>query len=256
MTLTRFLTAYVFNPLTLWLTRQRLAQGLPGLSGHNTTIGAFVYLLMFPLLATMFLSGLWHGAGYGFVIWGMIHGFYLTVNHAWRVIRPRLWSDRHSYERAMYPVGWLLTFTAVAVAMVFFRSPTVAAATDLMKGLVGQNGVALPQGIYDHLGPLSGWLHSAGVTGVSSELWGGQEFRRMVMWIFVLMLIALACPNTLQILARYEPALGVKPRATGGVGLRAIEWNTSLAWTAGISVIAVISILSIQGKSEFLYWQF
>jgi hypothetical protein len=81
-------------------------------------------------------------------------------------------------------------------------------------------------------------------------LWGGQE------WIFVCLFIALACPNTLQILARYEPALGVKPRAPGGVSLSAIEWNTSLAWTVGISAIAVISIFFIGGKSEFLYWQF
>jgi hypothetical protein len=256
MTLTRFLTAYIFNPLTLWMTRYRLAKGLPGLSGRNATIGAFVYVLMFPLLVTMFLSGLWHGAGYGFVIWGVIHGFYLTVNHAWRLIRPQLWSDRLTYERVMHPLGWSLTFIAVAVAMVFFRSATITSATDLMKGLIGQNGVALPQAIYDHLGPLAGWLHRAGVASVSSELWSGQEFRRMVMWIFALMFIALVCPNTLQILARYEPALGVRPRGSAGVGLKAVEWNTSLAWTVGVSAITVISILSIRGKSEFLYWQF
>jgi alginate O-acetyltransferase complex protein AlgI len=256
MTLTRFLTAYVFNPLMLWMTRYRLAKGAPGLSARNTTIGAFVYLLMFPLLVTMFLSGLWHGAGYGFVIWGVIHGVYLTINHAWRVIRPQFWPDRHSYERVMNPVGWLLTFVAVAVAMVFFRSPTVKLAADFMKGLIGQNGVALPQTIYEHLGPLSSWLHRVGVTSVSSELWNAHEFGTMVMWIFVLMFIALACPNTLQILARYEPALGVRPRVPTGGGLKSAEWNTSLAWTVGISAIAVISILSIHGKSEFLYWQF
>jgi hypothetical protein len=78
----------------------------------------------------------------------------------------------------------------------------------------------------------------------------------MVMWIFALMFIALACPNTLQILARYEPALGVRPRVSADVGLKAAEWNTSLAWTVGISAITVISILSIREKSEFLYWQF
>jgi alginate O-acetyltransferase complex protein AlgI len=256
MTLTRFLTAYVFNPLTLWMTRRRLAKRLPGLSGHNTTIGAFIYLLMFPLLVTMFLSGLWHGAGYGFVIWGVIHGFYLTINHAWRAIRPRLWSDRLSYERVMNPVGWLLTFLAVAVAMIFFRSPTIMSAVDLVRGLIGQNGVALPQVIYNHLGPLAGLLHHAGVASVSPELWSGKDFGWMVMWIFALMFIALACPNTLQILDRYEPALGVKTRLPDTGVLKALRWNTSLGWTIGISAITVISMLSISGKSEFLYWQF
>ena len=38
--------------------------------------------------------------------------------------------------------------------------------------------------------------------------------------------------------------------------LKATEWSTSVAWTIGISAITVISILSLGGKSEFLYWQF
>ena len=255
MTLTRFLTAYIFNPLTLWLTRRRLAKGHRGLAGPNTTIGAFCYLLMFPVLVTMFISGLWHGAGYGFVIWGLIYGFYLTINHAWRLIRPRLWPDRLSYERIMRFVGGILTFVAVAAAMVFFRSPTITSAADVLKGLIGRNGTALPQAIYDHLGPLAAWLHHAGVASVAPELWSGQEFGRMVMWIFASMFIALACPNTLQILGRYEPALGVKPSATdfaGGI----IEWNPSLPWAIAVSIVAACGILFLGGPSEFLYWQF
>jgi alginate O-acetyltransferase complex protein AlgI len=256
MTLTRFLTAYIYNPLTLWLTRRRLAKGLPGFGGGKTTIGAFVYLLMLPLLLTMCVSGLWHGAGYGFIVWGLLHGLYLTINHAWRVLRPRLWSDKASYERLMQPVGQVLTFTLVAAAMVFFRSPTITSAIDLIKGLIGQNGVELPQEIYDHLGPLAGWLHRVGVASVSPALWSGQEFGRMIGWIFALMLIALACPNTLQILARYEPALGVTPLTAGMAGRRSIEWNTSLPWAIGVSIVAAIGVLSLGGPSEFLYWQF
>jgi alginate O-acetyltransferase complex protein AlgI len=255
VTLTRFLTAYIYNPLTLWLTRRRLAKGRPGLAGHNTTIGAFAYLLMFPILLTMLVSGLWHGAGYGFIVWGLLHGLYLTINHAWRLVRPKLWSDRPSYERFMQPLGRVLTFTSVAVSMVFFRSPTITSAIDVMKGLIGQNGVALPQAIYDHLGPLAGWLHRAGVASVGPELWSGKEFGTMVMWIFGLMLIALAFPNTLQILARYEPALGVKPHTTDFAG-RPIEWNASLPWAIGVSIVAATAMLSLGGPSEFLYWQF
>ena len=256
MTLTRFLTAYIYNPLTLWLTRRRLSKGRPGLSAHNPTLGAFFYLLMFPLLLTMFVSGLWHGAGYGFIIWGVLHGFYLTINHAWRLIRPRLWSDTPSYQRFMKPVGGLLTFTAVVVAMILFRSPTLTSAVDLMKGLVAHNGVALPQAIYDHLGPLTGWFHRLGVTTMNSEIWGGQEFGKAVMWIFTCLFIALACPNTQQILAPYEPALGVTPDGRKFVGGRVIEWSASLPWAIGVSIVAALGVLSLGGPSEFLYWQF
>jgi alginate O-acetyltransferase complex protein AlgI len=139
---------------------------------------------------------------------------------------------------------------------VFFRSPTIASAADLMKGLIGHYGVALPQGIYDHLGPLAGWLHRLGVTSVNSELWTAHEFRRSVMWILASLLIALGCPNTLQILARYEPALGVTPSASEFAGSRIIEWNASVPWAIIVSVAGAIAILSLGGPSEFLYWQF
>jgi alginate O-acetyltransferase complex protein AlgI len=256
MTLTRFLTAYIFNPLTLWLTRRRAARGRPGIVGAKTTFGAFAYLLMFPILLTMLVSGLWHGAGYGFIVWGLIHGLYLTINHAWRLVRPRFWADRTSYERFMRLPGLTLTFVSVAAAMVFFRSPTLTSAIHLVKGLVGLNGLALPQGIYDHLGLLAVWLHRAGVASVSPEIWSGREFGTMVMWIISLMVIVLAFPNTLQLLARYEPALGIKPPNTAVTGGRHIEWNASLAWAIGVSVLLAIGVASIGGYSEFIYWQF
>src|SRR5271170_1185767 len=123
MTLTRFLTAYIYNPLTLWLTRRRAAKGLPGFGGRNKSLGAFIELLMFPILLTMLVSGIWHGAGYTFIVWGVLHGVFLTVNHAWRLVGPKLWRDRSSYERFMRPAGFIITFSCVAASMVIFRSP-------------------------------------------------------------------------------------------------------------------------------------
>src|SRR5215208_4014345 len=42
------------------------------------------------LMATMLLGGLWHGAGWTFVLWGGLHGAYLVVNHLWRELKTRL----------------------------------------------------------------------------------------------------------------------------------------------------------------------
>jgi alginate O-acetyltransferase complex protein AlgI len=255
MTLTRFLTAYIYNPLVLWLTRRRLTKKKPGIGGRDTTLGAFVVLLMFPMIVTMFISGLWHGAGYGFVVWGLIHGFYLTINHGWRVVAGRLWQDRRSYDRVMQPAGLILTFVSVTTAMVFFRSPTMASAIDLVRGIIGLNGIALPEALFDRLGPMAGILGRAGVSAVS---WNAQDFVKTAMWISVLMFVALACPNTLQILANHEPALGIKPQpATFGIGrITLVEWRASLPWAIAMSVIAGIAIFSTGGPSEFLYWQF
>jgi len=253
MTLTRFLTAYIYNPLVLWLTRRRLAKGLSAFSGRNTTAGAFFFLLMFPTVMTMFISGLWHGAGYGFIVWGLLHGCYLTINHGWRVVAGRFWQDRRSYVLIMEPVGLILTFISVATAMVLFRSTTMASAVDLVKGVFGLNGIGLPQTLFDHLGPLGERLRAA---GVMAESWSLQDFAKTVIWISFLMFIALSCPNTLQILAHYEPALGVTPQSAKRQAGSLMQWSTSLPWAVMVSAVAAIAIVSMGGPSEFLYWQF
>ena len=255
MTLTRFLTAYVYNPMVLSLTRRRLAAGKPGFSGRNTTGGAFVSLLMVPTVITMFVSGLWHGAGYGFIVWGLLHGLYISINHGWRVVAIRWWPDKRRYERVMKPTGLVLTFIVVTATMVFFRAPTIASAVVLVAGMIGLNGISLPVGSIGHLRPLAGVFHSIGVL---AEPWTGQEFLKTAMWISVLLFVALACPNTLQILGRFEPALWMRPPSRGlaiaGIEIR--SWDPSFLWAFALSAIAATAIVSIAGPSEFLYWNF
>ncbi len=106
MTLTRFLTAYIYNPMVLSLTRRRLAKGRSGFRRSQSYVGAFVSLWV-PLISTMFISGLWHGAGYGFIILGLLHGVYLVINHGWRVYAAHRWRAHAAYARTMKPVGWV-----------------------------------------------------------------------------------------------------------------------------------------------------
>jgi len=254
MTLSRFLTAYVYNPLALWLTRRRLARGLAGVGGRKTTIGAFVKLLMFPTILTMLVSGTWHGAGYLFMLWGLLHGVFLTINHGWRLLRPTVWPDKRSYARVSGPLGWALTFAGVAASMVVFRSPTLTAARGLLRGMSGTNGLALPTPVYDYLGPATRWLHQAGVV---QGLGDGIAFNILAFWTAGLAVVAFCCPNTLQILARHEPSLGWGGQSGEVVGLRStLTWRASLAWATVVSILTVIGVLRLGGHSEFLYWQF
>jgi D-alanyl-lipoteichoic acid acyltransferase DltB (MBOAT superfamily) len=254
MTLTRFLTAYVYNPLALALTRRRMARGLPGFSGKNTTSGAFLSLLVFPTLVTMFVSGVWHGAGYLFILWGLLHGVYLAINHAWRLLASRRWPDRARYERIMRPVGWVLTFSSVTASMILFRAPTVHAAELLLNGMIGGRGVVLPAALYDQLGHLPAWVQSADSTQV---LGNAVDFKHLLRVLLASGGIAIACPNTLQLLSRYEPALGFRTGWTiPGFGGRSVQWRPTLVWALLMSLVAVVSVLHLGGKSEFLYWQF
>lgn len=231
MTLTRFLTAYIYNPLALWLTRRRAARGHSDFAGRPRGVGAFIELLAFPTLLTMLVSGIWHGAGYTFIVWGLIHGVYLTVNHAWRLVGPKLWRDKAQYARFMGPAGFIITFTCVAASMVVFRAPDLKTATDVLQGMLGLHGLGL-QGLRDI----------------------GR--RTLALWIAAPGFLALLGPNTLELLSPHEPALGWKPASQRIPGKTGLIWEPSLAWALAISAVAAVGILNLGGQSEFLYWQF
>jgi hypothetical protein len=121
--------------------------------------------------------------------------------------------------------------------------------------MLGLNGVALPVMLYDHIGHLPGWVHRAEAKSMGFGASG--VFQMLTIWILVLLFIALALPNTLQVLSQYEPALGVKPIPSDeGFRARAIAWKASVAWAIGVAVIAAIGVFHLGGNSEFLYWQF
>lgn len=250
--LTRFLTAYIFNPLLLATSRRRMEKNLPMIAGAKTTAGAFFSLLVVPTVVTMFLSGIWHGAGFQFIIFGVLHGIYLCINHAWRMVRPALWPDARSYNRFMTPIGWFVTFIAVVAAQVFFRSPSVGSALTMLQGMIGWHGVGLPAAILAHLGSLGEKLQTIGVAADASS---DSNFLLFADRIAVLFFIAMVPPNTLQMLARYEPALGIRPHPDSRSTVR-ITWQPSFSWALAMSVLSIAAILSLGQLSTFLYWQF
>ena len=88
---------------------------------------------VFAALVVMLLGGLWHGAGWTFVIWGAMHGVYLAVH--------RVWSARYSMPRLL---GVAITFPAVLFAWVMFRAASVSDAVTIWKTMLGLNDLILP----------------------------------------------------------------------------------------------------------------
>jgi D-alanyl-lipoteichoic acid acyltransferase DltB (MBOAT superfamily) len=253
VTLTRFLTAYLYMPMTLAMMRRRVASGKPVPGARGMGVSAFVSMLVVPTILTMLVSGVWHGAGYTFILWGLLHGVLLCINHAWRSVRPSIWRDTASYRRRMAPVAFLLTFLSVVFAMVLFRAPSVAGAVMLWKGMIGSYGATLPQAVLLRLGPVGSVLQAL---GVQSAWTSGSFLLTAAARIAVLLFIALALPNTLELLAAYEPALGVKPAKTPGWLLSLAAWQPNGTWAVGLACVALAGILSLGGLHEFIYWQF
>lgn len=260
ITLTRFLTAYVYTPMVMSLTRKRMDRGLPIIGRKRPTTGAFLILLAWPTVFTMFLSGFWHGAGYTFLAWGVLHGVYLTVNHAWRQWRPK-W-DKAAYERIMKPAGFVITFVAVVAGMVLFRAATIDAAWRILRGMAGLEGFSIPVAILNRSGSLGHWLQGIGLTG---DLTSGVAFSAALVWIIVLFLIVTTMPNSLEIMQRHQPAMYFEPKsrqaspphaASGAAAgpAMALAWNTR--WACLIATLFVVGALGLSRPSEFLYWQF
>jgi alginate O-acetyltransferase complex protein AlgI len=224
MTLSRFLRDYLYIPL--------------GGNRHGT---ARRYS---NLAATMVLGGLWHGAGWTYVIWGGLHGMYLIIHQAWQQLRG---------PRPQPPGPWvrggsiLLTFIAVVFAWVFFRAPTAAQALDMVRAMVGGMGLTLPQAWHDSLAVL-GNISPALLHG--GEVAALQDHR--LLWIGAGLLWVWFAPNTQRVMQRFEPALDVRPDPVP----HSWEWRPNGWWAVASALLLTSALLNLTQISDFLYFQF
>lgn len=123
ITLSTWLRDYIFLPTAYVGSRRVDELGLPRRRGEllNHAVASVV---------TMLLAGLWHGAGWGFVLWGGAHGVALATHRVWRG------SGRRS--RRMPPwVGRAFTFVFVSLCWVPFRAASLKDAACVYTGLLG-----------------------------------------------------------------------------------------------------------------------
>jgi len=209
------------------------------------------------LMITMLLGGLWHGAGWTFVIWGGLHGVYLMINHGWHVIKKNLfhWQSESS-SMASVILGRIITFIAIVVAWVLFRADSLDGALVMYKAMFGINGISLPVSFQPYLVFLGdSIIESLNISyrgmfyhNVFGEVYSG------CLSILCLLLIAWFAPNTLEWMKKENPALGLERMLVkGDVKL---QWNASPAFAVLTAMIAVYSLMGISGESEFLYFRF
>ena len=250
MTLTRYLTAYLYNPIALAVARRRAMRGLPVGRKATATVGGFASLTLFPTMMTMGLAGIWHGAGSQFLIFGLLHGMYLTINHAWRQFKPvrQHAAVKGSFgDRAANAAYVLITFIAVVVALLFFRAASTQDAFALIKGMLGLRGVGDLAAIAY---PLQAWsdahLAVGNVLRTFVERWGQGLLTA------ALLLIVWFAPNSNQIMAQYSPALEGPDVSKS----RFLRWRPSPLWAAVFVVMLFYCLLHLTKTARFLYFQF
>jgi alginate O-acetyltransferase complex protein AlgI len=191
------------------------------------------------LMATMVLGGLWHGAGWNFVVWGALHGAYLVINHAWRHL-----TGAHESRGLARIASVGLTFVVVVIAWVPFRSADFATTQTMLMGMAGMNGVSIPAAFAPYL---SRWI---GDVVMFEGFQPGGSLRDAIMWMGMGLPIIWLLPNTQQWLARFAPAWD------------AVSSHSRLAWqptrrhAVVVGTILAFSLLNLNRVSEFLYFQF
>lgn len=126
ITLNRWLFDYIFTPMT-------------------TSRGFFRGRISLALFVTFLASGLWHGAAWTFILWGLIHAAAMIAQHNWDVYYRSLcrrdrkfvaWRKSTAYSLC----AWLLTMVVFVVSMVPFRSPDIAATGDFFAAMLASQG--------------------------------------------------------------------------------------------------------------------
>lgn len=199
------------------------------------------------LMATMVLGGLWHGAGWTFVIWGTLHGLYLVINHSWQGLRVWLGFSSEKYSAIGRLFSIAITFTAVVFAWVFFRAPDFHTALEIINSMTGIYGITLPGRSLFKFG-LAESIESIGIHFGPATLFYGKE----VIWIWIAALWSLAwfAPNSQQILAAYQPAL--HQESYWGW----LRWSPNKIWMTITAGTLIFSVIGMEKVSEFLYFQF
>lgn len=210
MTLSAFLRDYLYIPL-----------------GGKRHGAARRYL---NLMITMLLGGLWHGAGWTFIVWGALHGAFLVVNHLWRYLKMRFGWQTGGFVGHLAAGG--LTFLLVVIGWVFFRADSLGTALGLLKAMAG-------------LTVIDGEIPEGGLKMIIPSL--------LIVWL---------CPNVRQIMGSYRTSWeDLQNRPLPSRSLLA-KINALIVWkpTRGYAVVMAILFLAAADRlsrtSEFLYFQF
>ena len=231
-TLTDFLTKYVYIPL-----------------GGNRK-GAFRMYVNF--LIVFLVSGIWHGAGWQFVVWGMMHGTLYVITRAasgysrrkeaqvaeGRTVREScINSDNHNHNHSMlrrlsHGVRVLLTFLYVNIAWVFFRASSVKEGVQFLRRLLMGGAGKVSRSIAEAFNLDEFWYV---IKVLHLDRLPDSYFYVMVLFLIVCLLFIWVSPNAVQI--------AKKCRLNAAVVLLA-------------AVLFVWSVISFSGVSTFLYFNF
>lgn len=216
ITLTRYITLYLYNPILLSVQRRRMAAGKKVSRKSLATFGGFTTMVAYPTMVTMLLTGLWHGAGLQFLIFGALHGVYLTAAQAWRHFR----TNSNATKRWPLLPMRIGVYLQVIFALIFFRSESMSKAFGLIADMFGKHGI------------------------------GSFDLEVPVLLTLALFPLIWYAPNTQEILGEQQ-----EDSNTPSI-LHRLQWTRSIPWVLLTSVLFFSILVLMDSNSSFLYFQF
>lgn len=214
MTMTRFFTSYVYSSVAM-SGRRRTARLDLGRFGRYMVVAAI------PSFITFMVAGVWHGSGWTYVIYGVMHGTAIASYLGWR---------EFSNVRLPQPVAWALTMVTVVCGLVMFRSSDVPTALTIFSAM---------------------WGMSTAMTGEFVTINAGNALSVIILLGAITQLL----PNTQQILHRDWPTIDVKPDTTAlDAGL--LAWKPGFNSAVVSAFVLAVALTSIGSGSNFLYYKF
>ena len=178
------------------------------------------------LFIAMLLGGLWHGANWTFMLWGGLHGFYLSVNHAFRRATKGI-TPSPALRLPLHVASVALTFAATTLAWIVFRAPDLASARNVAGGLLGGG-------------------HSAVVS-----------FSPLAALVLLLLgFVVWFMPNSMELMWKHWPALPSPYPDQPVEPARRLSWSPTPLNAAAYGLLCIIAVLALSNLKPFIYFQF
>jgi len=203
MTLSRFLLNYVYVPLG---------------GNRKGEVRTLINILLLFLIC-----GLWHGAAWSFVFWGLLTGLASIIYRLWTKTGLRL-------PKA---IAWFLMFNFFNISVIFFRAHTWHDTLKVLKGMIGLNGIL----VSPHLAASPFW-QSLTVIGIRFGSWRANLPATEMMDYFLCLLLipfVLFTKNSTELLEGFTP-----------------NWKNAIA----VSLMMIAGLLLLNETSSFLYFNF
>ncbi len=201
MTLTRFFTKYIYIPLG---------------GNRKGVFRTYVNIMIIYLI-----SGIWHGANWTFIFWGICHGFFCVISR----------HNKARLEKLHPALSWIITFTFVNLMWIFFRAESMGDAISILSTIAE--------------GDITGGIHPELVSSFLSAEWNFlaivftvvKEYEHLILigYIILLLIAVLGAKNV------HERTQALKPKVSSAIL---------------VAILLTLCIMSFSGVSTFLYFNF